>query len=115
MLTGAVVGGVVIGLFNVQGTTFVFSSIFSIPLMQPVIGYIVAIGAAFGVALAGVLMFGYQSKQDPEAATDDAGTTPVTAVAASNGAATRPGSFVNSSARTGTALATRTFTPDQPR
>jgi PTS system beta-glucosides-specific IIC component len=114
VLVGAVVGGVVIGLFNVQATTFVFSSIFSIPLMQPIVGYVIAIGAAFGVAMAGVLVFGYQGRHDPVVVGADADTTTAPVVPP---VATPSGSFVNGSAssmRTGTALATRPFTVTSP-
>ena len=51
----------VVGLFDVQSTAFIFSSIFGIPLMQPNVGYVIAVGSAFGVALAGVLVFGYRA------------------------------------------------------
>jgi PTS system beta-glucosides-specific IIC component len=77
-----------------------------------VIGYIIAIGAAFGVAMAGVLVFGYQSKHDPEVVDAD---TEATAVATSNSPTPPAGSFPNGSAgRSGTALATRPFTVISP-
>ena len=68
VVVASVAGAVVVGLFNVRATAIAFGSVFTIPLMQPTIPYLIAIAVSFSVGLAGVLTFGYSSKNDATAA-----------------------------------------------
>lgn len=74
----AVAGGAVVGLLGVRSTALAFSSVFTIPLMEPTAGYLVGIATSFGLALVGVLAFGYQSATDslPAAGPSPAGPAP---------------------------------------
>jgi beta-glucoside PTS system EIICBA component len=58
----AVVGGALIGLFGVRASAVAFSSLFTIPLMDPRVGYVVAIATSFVLALVGVLVLGYEGR-----------------------------------------------------
>ena len=62
LIISAVVSGGIIGAFDVQAGGFALSSIFTIPLMTPTVGYLIGIGVGFAMMLVGILIFGYEKK-----------------------------------------------------
>ena len=64
MLTGCVVGGLVIGIGNgVTTNTFVFTSLLTIPVFTPTAVYGLGIAAAFFTAFLMVVFFDYRTKE----------------------------------------------------
>ena len=64
MLTGCVVGGLVIGIGNgVTTNTFVFTSLLTIPVFTPMAVYGLGILAAFATAFLMVVFFDYRTKE----------------------------------------------------
>ena len=64
MLTGCVVGGLVIGIGNgVTTNTFVFTSLLTIPVFTPMAVYGLGIAAAFITAFLMVVFFDYRTKE----------------------------------------------------
>ena len=64
MLTGCVVGGLVIGIGNgVTTNTFVFTSLLTIPVFSPMAVYGLGIAAAFFTAFLMVVFFDYRTKE----------------------------------------------------
>ena len=64
MLTGCVVGGLVIGIGNgVTTNTFVFTSLLTIPVFTPTAVYGLGIAAAFITAFLMVVLFDYRTKE----------------------------------------------------
>ena len=64
MLTGCVVGGLVIGIGNgVTTNTFVFTSLLTIPVFTPTAVYGLGIAAAFITAFLVVVLFDYRTKE----------------------------------------------------
>ncbi|MBM7052166.1 glucose PTS transporter subunit IIA [Rothia sp. ZJ1223] len=71
ILVPAIIGGATISALGVKSYAFAFTSLISIPAMQPWYLYMVGLAIAFFGAMAGVLIFGYESKSqktEPEAA-----------------------------------------------
>ena len=68
VVVASMAGAVVVGLFDVRATAIAFGSVFTIPLMQPTIPYLISIAISFSLGLAGVLVFGYTSKTDATSA-----------------------------------------------
>ena len=62
ILVPAVAGGATISLLGVKSHAFAFTSLLSIPAMQPSALYALGLAIAFGGAMTGVLLFGYESK-----------------------------------------------------
>ena len=62
ILVPAVVGGATISLLGVKSHAFAFTSLLSIPAMQPSALYALGLSIAFGGAMTGVLLFGYESR-----------------------------------------------------
>ena len=62
ILVPAVAGGATISLLGVKSHAFAFTSLLSIPAMQPSALYALGLAIAFGGALTGVLLFGYESR-----------------------------------------------------
>lgn len=75
MLTGCAAGGLTIGIISwisgspVLAGTFVFTSLLTIPVFHPTVTYAISIAVAFFVSAFMVVTFGYQSKEEKEAAT----------------------------------------------
>ena len=64
MLTGCVVGGLVIGIGNgVTTNTFVFTSLLTIPVFTPMAVYGLGVAAAFFTAFLMVVFFDYRTKE----------------------------------------------------
>ena len=64
MLTGCIVGGLVIGIGNgVTTNTFVFTSLLTIPVFTPTAVYGLGIAAAFITAFLMVVLFDYRTKE----------------------------------------------------
>ena len=72
ILVPAVVGGATISLLGVKSHAFAFTSLLSIPAMQPSALYALGLSIAFFGAMTGVLLFGYESssKKDGQAAAE---------------------------------------------
>ena len=72
ILVPAVVGGATISLLDVKSHAFAFTSLLSIPAMQPSALYALGLAIAFFGAMTGVLLFGYESrsKKDGQAAAE---------------------------------------------
>ena len=72
ILVPAVVGGATISLLGVKSHAFAFTSLLSIPAMQPSALYALGLAIAFFGAMTGVLLFGYESrsKKDGQAAAE---------------------------------------------
>ena len=70
ILIPAVAGGATISLLGVKSHAFAFTSLLSIPAMQPSALYALGLAIAFFGAMTGVLLFGYESrsKKDGQAA-----------------------------------------------
>ena len=88
MLTGCVVGGLVIGIGNgVTTNTFVFTSLLTIPVFTPTAVYGLGIAAAFITAFLMVVFFDYRTKEqkaearEKKAALKGVSTTPAAAAA----------------------------------
>ena len=64
ILVPAVIGGATISFLGVKSYAFAFTSLLSIPAMQPSYLYVIGLAIAFFGAMAGVLVFGYESKDD---------------------------------------------------
>ena len=64
ILVPAVIGGALISLLGVKSYAFAFTSLLSIPAMQPAPFYMLGLAVAFFGAMAGVLIFGYESKAE---------------------------------------------------
>lgn len=64
LLPGCLVGGIVIGFFNVKANAFVFTSLLTIPAMDPWGGYALGIAAAFMTSLLLTVVFDYRGKDE---------------------------------------------------
>ncbi|WP_326503322.1 glucose PTS transporter subunit IIA [Rothia nasimurium] len=62
ILIPAIIGGATISALGVKSYAFAFTSLISIPAMQPIPFYSLGLAIAFFGAMAGVLIFGYESK-----------------------------------------------------
>lgn len=68
LLPGCLVGGIVMGLFNVKAKAFVFTSVLTVGAFDPLGGYVIGIAAAFFTSLLLVLFFDYRSADEKAAA-----------------------------------------------
>ena len=66
LLPGCVVGGIVMGVADVKANAFVFTSLLTIPAMDPWGGYALGIAAAFCTSMLLVIFFDYRSKEEKE-------------------------------------------------
>ncbi|WP_075725976.1 glucose PTS transporter subunit IIA [Corynebacterium aquilae] len=66
LLPGCVAGGVVMGIFNVKANAFVFTSLLTIPAMDPWGGYAIGIAVAFLTSFLLVVFLDYRSKEERE-------------------------------------------------
>lgn len=66
LLPGCLVGGIVMGFFGVTTNAFVFTSVLTIPVMDPMGGYALGILAAFTTSFLLVLFFDYRTKEEKE-------------------------------------------------
>ncbi|MFW0170165.1 glucose PTS transporter subunit IIA [Rothia sp. P4278] len=62
ILVPAIIGGATISALGVKSYAFAFTSLISLPAMQPTHLYGIGLAIAFFGAMAGVLVFGYESK-----------------------------------------------------
>ncbi len=67
ILVPAVIGGALISTLGVKSYAFAFTSLLSIPAMQPSLLYALGLAVAFFGAMAGVLIFGYDKKSSKKA------------------------------------------------
>lgn len=63
LVASSAVGGVVIALFDVRVSTFVFNSVFTIPAYTPTVGYAFGVGAAFATGAILAFIFGTEGKK----------------------------------------------------
>ncbi len=89
MLAGCAVGGIVEGLGSMLGglsgvttTTFVFTSLLTIPVFDPMWLYGIAVAAAFGTSFFLIVTFGYRTKEERAEALAAAGVVEADAAAA---------------------------------
>ena len=89
MLAGCAVGGIVEGLGSMLGglsgvttTTFVFTSLLTIPVFDPMFLYGIAVAAAFGTSFFLIVTFGYRTKEERAEALAAAGVVEADATAA---------------------------------
>ena len=64
LLPGCLAGGFVAGFFSIKAHAFVFTSLLTIPAMDPMLGYALSIAVAFGTSLTLVLMFDYRTPEE---------------------------------------------------
>ncbi len=64
LLPGCLVGGVIIGFFDVKASAFVFTSLLTFPAMDPWGGYLIGIAAAFFTSMLLVVFFDYRGKDE---------------------------------------------------
>ncbi|WP_297004977.1 glucose PTS transporter subunit IIA [uncultured Corynebacterium sp.] len=64
LLPGCLVGGIIIGIFDVKANAFVFTSLLTIPAMDPWGGYALGIAAAFATSMLLVLFFDYRGADE---------------------------------------------------
>ena len=89
MLAGCAVGGIVEGLGSMLGglsgvttTTFVFTSLLTIPVFDPMFLYGIAVAAAFATSFFLIVTFGYRTKEERAEALAAAGVVEADATAA---------------------------------
>ena len=89
MLAGCAVGGIVEGLGSMLGglsgvttTTFVFTSLLTIPVFDPMFLYGIAVAAAFATSFFLIVTFGYRTKEERAEALAAAGVVGADATAA---------------------------------
>ena len=89
MLAGCAVGGIVEGLGSMLGglsgvttTTFVFTSLLTIPVFDPMFLYGIAVAAAFATSFFLIVTFGYRTKEERAEALAAAGVVEADAAAA---------------------------------
>ncbi|MBV7295117.1 glucose PTS transporter subunit IIA [Corynebacterium sp. TAE3-ERU12] len=98
LLPGCLAGGIVMGIFNVKANAFVFTSLLTIPPMDPMGGYAIGLSVAFFTSMLLVVFFDYRTADERAevlarlAAEKDAETTNTdTAAVAGAGAAAGAG------------------------
>lgn len=64
LLPGCFLGGVVMGIFNIKAYAFVFTSLLTIPAMDPWWGYTIGIAVAFFTSMFLVIFFDYRTKDE---------------------------------------------------
>ncbi len=84
LLPGCVAGGIIMGIFNVKAHAFVFTSLLTIPAMDPWAGYAIGIAVAFSTSMLLVLFFDYRSKEEKEEVLAQVAATKAEAAAASS-------------------------------
>ena len=83
MLVGCAVGGIIEGIGGgVQIRTFVFTSLLTIPVFDPMFLYGIAVAAAFGTSFFLIVTFGYRTKEERAEALAAAGVVEADATAA---------------------------------
>lgn len=96
MLTGCAAGGLTIGIISwisgspVLAGTFIFTSLLTIPVFHPTVTYAISIAVAFFVSAFMVVTFGYQSKEEKEAAAAEQEEAPKAEAAAAAPAEAAP-------------------------
>ncbi|MDO5077948.1 glucose PTS transporter subunit IIA [Corynebacterium sp.] len=64
LLPGCFAGGVIMGLFDVKAHAFVFTSLLTIPAMEPMGGYAIGIAVAFLTSFFLVIFFDYRTAEE---------------------------------------------------
>ncbi|WP_129656730.1 glucose PTS transporter subunit IIA [Rothia halotolerans] len=67
ILVPAMIAGGLISWMGVRSYAFAFTSLLSIPAMQPIPLFVIGLAVAFGGGLVGVLVFGFRSREQREA------------------------------------------------
>lgn len=116
MLVGCFVGGLVIAVGGLVGMAdggiktkaFVFTSLLTIPVFNPILLYVIAVAAAFLTAMALVIARGYMTKEERAEALaqrDEAAVDPLAAATDTNDHALAPAAAATGVAAAGTATA----------
>lgn len=100
ILVPAVIGGALISMLGVKSYAFAFTSLLSIPAMQPWGLYALGLAVAFFGGMAGVLVFGYDSKTSKKAVDEKAAEKETVAAGATATAAAGTSATATSSATT---------------
>ncbi|SJN43193.1 MULTISPECIES: glucose PTS transporter subunit IIA [Luteococcus] len=126
MLVGCFVGGLVIAVGGLVGMAdggiktkaFVFTSLLTIPVFNPILLYVIAVAAAFLTAMALVIARGYMTKEERAEALaqrDEAAVDPLAAATDTNDHALAPAAAATGVAAAGTAAAgTATAVAEKP-
>ncbi|MCS5479924.1 glucose PTS transporter subunit IIA [Corynebacterium sp. YIM 101645] len=64
LLPGCFLGGVVMGFFDVRAYAFVFTSLLTIPAMDPIFGYAIGLAVAFFTSMLLVVFLDYRGKEE---------------------------------------------------
>ena len=65
LLAGCLVGGIITGIGGgIKASTFVFSSLLSIPVFTPMALYVIAIAAAFATSMTLIILTDYRTKEE---------------------------------------------------
>ena len=65
LLAGCLVGGIIVGIGGgIKASTFVFSSLLSIPVFTPMALYVIAIAAAFATSMTLIILTDYRTKEE---------------------------------------------------
>ncbi|ARD41806.1 glucose PTS transporter subunit IIA [Actinomyces gaoshouyii] len=76
MLVGCAVGGLIVGIGGgLKASTFVFTSLLTIPVFSPMFLYVVGIAAAFTTAMVLIILTDYRTKEERAAMAAAAGGT----------------------------------------
>ena len=107
MLVGCAVGGIIEGIGSgVQIRTFVFTSLLTIPVFDPMALYGIAVAAAFGTSFFLIVTFGYRTKEERAEALAAAGVVEASAEETAADLALVPGTVTEiASPLTGSAMA----------
>ncbi|MDY6051768.1 MAG: glucose PTS transporter subunit IIA [Rothia sp. (in: high G+C Gram-positive bacteria)] len=108
ILVPAIIGGATISALGVKSYAFAFTSLISIPAMQPWYLYMIGLAIAYFGAMAGVLIFGYESKEQKAEAAAKAAAVAETGIGESAAEAVTPGA---SEKRTDAVAATAAAAP----
>ena len=87
ILVPAIIGGALISMLGVKSYAFAFTSLLSIPAMQPSLLYMIGLAVAFFGGMTGVLIFGYDSKSSKKAVEEKTEEKETVAAGATAGAA----------------------------
>lgn len=112
LLPGCVAGGIVMGFFDVKAHAFVFTSLLTIPAMDPMGGYAIGLAVAFFTSMLLVIFFDYRTASEKEEVLAELAAARQTPVEEAPVAA--PVAAAAAAATTGGGVATATKTEVKP-
>ena len=105
LLPGCFAGGVVMGIFDIKAYAFVFTSLLTIPAMDPWLGYTIGIAVAFFTSMLLVIFFDYRSDEERKEA-----KAQMDAAKAAEAEGNNPAAATNAPATSGASTVTATRT-----